>query len=294
MLNVGAGRYRRSLTSTARRLVAAEWPVVPGAWWSPIDGRYRCDLSNCMTTTIHPAPIGCHEGALCAPGWTDLARYAVTTVNQATQRWAHRPYTVLLVTGVVVDVIDAPPHIADALLHHLHLTGRSVVAARVADRVLLLLATGPSIEPERAANWSRAGVLFHQRGSWIVLPPSVINGVRTRWLRHPSRRDPVPPAPTRGGVVAAGPNLPASAASRTGSGLYDTAPVSSSPPRRQQVRTAMTARRYTPDQLSQARSIQARHIPVADGRTCAACGWPYPCPECSRSAFVLSEAGGRR
>lgn len=51
----------------------------------------------------------------------------------------------------------------------------------------------------------------------------------------------------------------------------------------------MTARRYTPDQLGHARAIRVRHVPTADGRTCAGCGLPYPCLESSRTAFVLAD-----
>lgn len=149
-----------------------------------------------MTVSVHPAAIECHEGMVCDPGWADLTRRAVKRVDQVETRWAHRPYTVLLVTGVVVDVIEAPPHIAEALLRHLHLTGRSVIAVETGGRVQLLLGSGPAIDQARTAEWARSGVLFHQRGSWIVLPPSIIDGARTRWLRPPKRPDSVlPPAP---------------------------------------------------------------------------------------------------
>lgn len=52
----------------------------------------------------------------------------------------------------------------------------------------------------------------------------------------------------------------------------------------------MTARRYTPEQLGDARIIRARHTPAGNERTCAGCGWPYPCPESSRTAFVLADS----
>lgn len=49
----------------------------------------------------------------------------------------------------------------------------------------------------------------------------------------------------------------------------------------------------TADPVLQARAIRARHVRSADGRTCAACPWPYPCPECSRAAFLLAGPAGR-
>lgn len=154
---------------------------------------------------------------ICDPGWADLSRYVLTSRGEVETRWMHRPYTVLLITGLVVDVVDAPPRIADVLLRHLHMAGRSVAAAEVGGRVLLLFAAGPAVDPARAADWSRMGVLFHQRGSWTALPPSIVDGVRTRWQRPLDRRDlalpsadssldlldhlcPPPPPPIRGMV----------------------------------------------------------------------------------------------
>lgn len=44
------------------------------------------------------------------------------------------------------------------------------------------------------------------------------------------------------------------------------------------------------DHILHARGIRARHVRSADGLTCAACRWPYPCPESSRAAFVLADS----
>lgn len=195
MRNVRGRRYRRAVASTAQRLVAVGWPVVPGAWWSPTERRHRCDLGSCVNSAVHPAPVGCHDGAVCAPGWADLTRYALANSDQVRQRWAHRPYTVLLVTGAVVDVLDAPPPVGDALLQHLRGTGRSGMAAHVAGRTLLFLAAGPPVDHDTLDRWRRTGVLLHQRGSWVAVPPSVIGGSPARWT--PRRRrtgvGPLPP-----------------------------------------------------------------------------------------------------
>lgn len=53
----------------------------------------------------------------------------------------------------------------------------------------------------------------------------------------------------------------------------------------------MTSPRHQQETAAQdggALSIRERHLPAPDGRTCAGCGWPYPCPESSRVAFALT------
>lgn len=181
---LGMGRYERRLVVAARRLVAAGWPIIPGAWWAPWEGRHRCDLAGCVTRSVHPAPIGCHDAMVCAAGWTDLTRYALANAEQVTQRWAHRPYTVLVVTGVVADIIDSPTAIGAVLLGRLRMTGRPVMAAHGAGRLLVFVAAGRLVDPDRAGEWARAGVVFHQRRSWVALPPSVVDGRPTRWAHR--------------------------------------------------------------------------------------------------------------
>lgn len=188
----GMRRYQRRLEVTAGRLVGAGWPIVPGAWWSAEDGRYRCDLAGCMTDAMHPAPIPCHEGSIYAGGWPDLTRYALTRTGHVTTRWAHRPYAILVVTGVAVDVAEAPTRVAEPLLHHLRMTGRPVLAARTGGRVLVFLTAGQPVHPDRAAHWTRQQVLLHQRGSWVVLPLSITEDGRVRWISKPPRAGPIP------------------------------------------------------------------------------------------------------
>lgn len=182
----------RELVRTARRLVAGGWPVVPGAWWSRREGRHRCDLNSCVTGSVHPAPIGCHEGAICAAGWADLATYALPTVDRVEVRWSYRPYTILLVTGLVADALDAPAAVAGALLEHLRMIDQPVLAAHGAGRVLVFVAAGRPVDPDRAGNWARTGVVFHQHRSWVALPPSVVDGTQVRWTHRLPRTGPLP------------------------------------------------------------------------------------------------------
>lgn len=144
--------------------------------------------------------MACHEGMACAGGWPDLTRYALTTAADVTSRWTHRPYAVLVVTGVVCDVVDAPASVADRLVHHLHRTGRPALAARVDGRALVFLAAGRAVDTDRALTWARHGVVFHQRNSWVALPPSIVGGDHARWITKPRRTGP-PPLPTADAVL---------------------------------------------------------------------------------------------
>lgn len=149
-------------------------------------------MNSCVTASVHPAPVGCHEGAICPAGWADLTSYALRDVDQVALRWSHRPYTVLLVTGVTADVLELPAAVGEMLLRHLRLTGQPAVAAHSAGRVLVFAAASRPVDPDRAGAWLRVGVVFHQRRSWVVLPPSVVDGVRTRWASRLPRTGRIP------------------------------------------------------------------------------------------------------
>lgn len=178
-------RHWRALAATARSLVDTGWPVVPGAWWAPLRQRHRCDSPACRATGLHPAPVGCHDGAVCAPGQADLARYTVRDAAEVATRWAFRPYTVLVVTGLVVDALDLPAPLGERLLTAMTALRSPTVATVGGGRTSVFLAAGPAVDPSRAAGWNRAGVVCHQRGSWTVAAPSVVDGRPVSWAPHP-------------------------------------------------------------------------------------------------------------
>ena len=185
-----SARYRRNLIATASRLTDAGWLILPGAWWSSLDGRHRCDLTSCVLSSVHPAPVGCHDGALCPPTGLDLTAHAVTGSDDIEPRWTHRPYTLLALTGLGVDVADAPPSVARVMVDQLRRRRVPILSAAVDGRGLIFVTTGAVIDPERRHRWARHGILYHQRNSWVALPPSIIDGRPSRWQSRPPLHQP--------------------------------------------------------------------------------------------------------
>lgn len=177
---ITALRYRRALTRTAVSAAAAGLPVVPGAWWSPVQGRFQCDLPGCKRTGPHPAvrpdpPLGGPTSD--AHG---LGGQAIRDPEQVAARWRRHPYAVLVPTGGACDVVDVPAAFGATL------------AARLADRSALgpVIAAGTRwfflTAPGGQLSAFGGEVLVHGLGSWIVLPPSLgPGGTAAVWLAKP-------------------------------------------------------------------------------------------------------------
>ncbi len=158
------------------------WPVVAGAWWSARNRRFVCTVDACRTGGPHP--LVADAGGLHTVDIATLPTSMLTSA-EATGRW-RKPHAVILPTGVVCDVVDAPAGV-----------GRRIAAPSCA-RVIRhpwpsWPSAGSSSSHPAPATTSRplrrqsvVGALVHTWGSWVMLPPSKIGDrSRCRWLRPP-------------------------------------------------------------------------------------------------------------
>lgn len=168
----GLMRARASVARAARVYAERGWPVAPGAWWTAASGapRYECGVPGCVTTGLHPV------GSMMA---------TVTEPSAATSLWSDLPHSVLLPTGVVCDVVEAPHEMGAEVWAALSATREPMPVATLPDRRWLFFAA-PDLDPDLHDVLSRAGALHHGRGSWVPLPPSRLAGGMARWARPPA------------------------------------------------------------------------------------------------------------
>ena len=154
----------------ARRRRAAEayagagWPVVAGAWWDQARGRYSCG-AQCGVAGQHAVCDGGVPGpdtAGAGPG-----RLAATPGGF--------PHTVMLVTGLGVDVVELPATARGVAIA----AARSGVATAQlpTGRHLLFAASGP-LDP---GNPLPDRLIMHGEGSMVALPPSQLRHGPVEW-----------------------------------------------------------------------------------------------------------------
>lgn len=162
---------RTRLRRVALRYAEHRWPVVPGAYVA--GHRFVCGRPACPTVGCHPALDG-WEGA----GTAGLARIAGW--------WQHRPYSVLLATGVAFDVLDVAAGLGSRALGAARLGALSVgpVAVTPTGRWMFLVRTGDPLRPELDGCLD---VVHHGRGSWIPAPPNRTPQGRVRWAVSPEQ-----------------------------------------------------------------------------------------------------------
>ena len=184
----------------AARYASMGWPVCPGAHpyratrGSIEPGRAcSCDRVGCPAPGAHPV----------SPTWQ---MQATVDTNVITSWWQTRPEAnVILVTGRVFDVLDAPAAAGSAALAAMEAAGAAVgpVSSLGQDRMLFYVVTrgspadedewwssGLDCEPESVT----PGLRWHCRDSYVLAPPSVYaEGLSARWLRSP-REHPLPDA----------------------------------------------------------------------------------------------------
>jgi hypothetical protein len=142
------------LRASALELVDHGWPVLPGRYWQS---------DRWVGAEGSPAEE-------LAPIETDGLGPAVRDVDQVEQWWADRPYSVLVVTGSVVDAIEVSALVGRrvcALLRENDLV--APVAATATGRWWFAVKPGEALRPELA---SRPDVMLHSRGGWVAAPPS--------------------------------------------------------------------------------------------------------------------------
>jgi hypothetical protein len=203
------GRRRREHERLAQAAVAYAglgWPVCPGAFLpdrggdpamsgrSGTSGRNSssgrgcsCDRIGCPAPGAHPVSIAWQAQATADPAivghwWTVLPDSSV-----------------ILVTGRVFDVLDAPEAAGLAALAQMDRSGIAPgpVALSAGDRALFFVATRAA-QSEEGEWWSChldcepdtvpeiTGLRWHCRDSYVLAPPSRLpGGTGARWLRPP-------------------------------------------------------------------------------------------------------------
>jgi hypothetical protein len=182
---------RARIAAAARAYGRHGWSVAPGTWWEPRADRYGCGRPCCTIRSAHPVDLTGmtpdHPGVPFAGRCRVSAdRYSSADPRRLDRIWAEDPYTLLLPTGAVATVIDAPHPIARAAAARLLRDGQAAPIA-VAVRGRLQLFAGPApdnVIPQQEV--SGAGVLLHGPGSWVAHPPSTLRTGPVRWVRTPT------------------------------------------------------------------------------------------------------------
>jgi hypothetical protein len=167
------------LRRQAMRYVRHGWALAPGAWWTR-RRRYQCTTPGCLVAGLHPCD---HPGDALAAS-TNVARVAVEDPVGVKAVWGDRPYSLLLPTGRGIDVIEVP-------IGAMRLPPPPSLGAPVAIKDgdgarrcwLIFARSGDPVAPETRLR-QVPGLVIHQAGSWVPIPPSPVRG-RLTWLRPP-------------------------------------------------------------------------------------------------------------
>jgi hypothetical protein len=160
--------WQRSVSRRAALRYAEQgWRVIPGAVL--INDRYVCG-PLCPTIAIHPALDQWETAA--SSDWSDVDGW-----------WRDTPYSVLLATGDIFDVIDVSAQVGAVAVRAVR-TGP--IAVSPAGRWMFLVAPGTALRPELTG---RLDVVKHGPGCWIPAPPTRTPVGRIRWEVHPATVD---------------------------------------------------------------------------------------------------------
>ncbi|WP_156993983.1 bifunctional DNA primase/polymerase [Pseudonocardia acaciae] len=158
--------YGAELRAGALCLVDHGWPVVPGTWSR---GEGWCGPESPAAANL-PVPV---RGAVSSSDPAVVAEW-----------WAQAPFSVLLTTGEVLDVLEVPAWMGR----------RMTVMLRSVDVVVPLAATptgrwwfpvtpGGSDLPDEVAG---TDAILHGVGSWVLAPPSECADGLVHWRVHPA------------------------------------------------------------------------------------------------------------
>jgi len=195
------GRSRGTAGRTADaaiRYAAMGWPVCPGVFLPGSSQRSADEKRSCSCDRIGcPAP-GAHP---ISPAWQSMAS---TDPARVASWWLATPdANVILATGRVFDVLDAPVAVGTTALARMERSGvRPGPVAVTGDRAHFFIRTRGTpadenewwschldCEPERVSEV--IGLRWHCRDSYVVAPPSRSGtGAVGRWLRDPARELP--------------------------------------------------------------------------------------------------------
>lgn len=159
--------FRTELRAEAIGLAYHGWPVVPGTY--PEESTW---IGREGTPQQGPVPI--HDN------WAELASASPDSVAAL---WCGRPFSLMLATGLVYDVLDMSAELGRRTAAELRTIGLPApIAATPTGRWLFPVVTG---EPLCADLASHPEVVLHGRGSWVPLPPSpFVHGV-VHWRVKP-------------------------------------------------------------------------------------------------------------
>jgi hypothetical protein len=164
--------HRARLRRAAVRFAEHGWDVVPGACLR--GDRYYCG-PGCTTVSCHPAFA--HGEALSRPARSSHDPETVA------RWWRAEPHTVLLATGIALDVLEVPAYLGSSRTHG---ATRGPVAMTATGRYMVLVGRGTTLREELAA---LPDVVLHGRGSWIPVPPTAAPEGRVRWIVSPEELD---------------------------------------------------------------------------------------------------------
>lgn len=170
------------------------WLVCPGTFQPGHATRFADPQRACSCDRIGCPPPGAHP---VSPAWQSLAS---TDPDVVARWWLTGPKaSVVLVTGRVFDVLDAPARAGAAALARMEESGvrAGPVAISVGGRVHFYIRTrGAPVDenewwschldcvPEEMSGV--AGLRWHCRDSYVIAPPSRADGgSRAHWLRDP-------------------------------------------------------------------------------------------------------------
>ncbi|WP_051581550.1 bifunctional DNA primase/polymerase [Pseudonocardia acaciae] len=146
--------FRTELKVSAIELADHGWPVLPGTYRQA--GRWT------------GGPDADQSGPV--PALADGAAGATLDLDAIESWWSARPYSVLLATGVTVDVIEVSALVGRRVCGQLREAEQVIpVAATPTGRWWFAVRAGEALRPELA---SRPDVVLHSRGSWVAAPPS--------------------------------------------------------------------------------------------------------------------------
>ncbi|NUP47003.1 MAG: bifunctional DNA primase/polymerase [Catenulispora sp.] len=180
------------------RLVAAGFAVVPAA--APRGGSCSCDRVGCPTPAAHPLSRAWQVEASADPD--QLARWRVR----------HPEANYVSPTGKTHSVLDVPDQAGADALQRILVTGTALgPVAEVDGRYLFFVApripadADPDHPDDEDEWWSSSldcrpgtledtpGLRWHDRGSYVFVPPSVsMSGRTARWVYWPAEGTPLP------------------------------------------------------------------------------------------------------
>ncbi|MGH3997791.1 MAG: bifunctional DNA primase/polymerase [Pseudonocardiaceae bacterium] len=151
--------FRTELRAEAIGFARHGWPVVPGSY---LRGSHWVGMPTSWRTGVErPGSVPVHS---------DWAQLAGCGPERVAELWSGHPFSVLLATGMGLDVLNLPAELGRATAVGLRVVGVPVpIAATPTGRWLLPVLGGGALHHELD---DHPDVLLHAEGAWVPLPPS--------------------------------------------------------------------------------------------------------------------------